>query len=353
MLIYSKINMQTEVYKHSSKILNKYNQDNQDISQSLRKSYPNSPKSDIEWSAGLSGVADIQTAFNNARQTENSQLGTSVPMLTLPSQSQWDSMTDGEKALWLINRERIDRGVLPLHGLEKNTTSVAQYYAQYLIDNDAWGHEEDGKSPWDRLNSNSAINNCHDFLNVAENLAVFMTSGASIPLPIERSVFNWMYNDGTCCTWGHRHAILWYPYNDNSGTSGMEGFLGIGRASGHYSNWNFAEMIVMNIFDPCPTWKYEDSSSQDNQNKDLVNISGKVLLESTTLCGLVLANGQHMFSCAGNGSYNLTVPVDTNGEIILYGFCEGFQPFKQVLKPDKTATTTNYSYNIDINMQSA
>jgi hypothetical protein len=170
-------------------------------------------------------------------------------------------MSDNEKALWLINNERIDRGVQPLHGVESNVTGVAQYYANYLLDNDTWGHSEDGNSPWDRINTNADINACHDFLNVAENLAVFVTSGSNIPLPIERSIYMWMYDDSGS-NWGHRHAILWYPYNDNSGVSGMEGFLGIGRANGgpyqgpFSQPWNFAEMIVMNVFDPCSTWNY-------------------------------------------------------------------------------------------------
>ena len=223
--------------------------------------YPSDPTLDITWSAGTTGVSDIQTAFNDARQTENLQLGIAIPMLNLPSQAEWDAMTDGEKALWLINRERIDRGVHPLHGLEENVTSVAQYYAQYLIDNNAWGHYEDGNSPWERLAANPAIGACHDYLGVAENLAVFMTTGSSIPLPIERSVFNWMYNDGACCSWGHRHAILWNPYTENSGDPDMEGFLGIGRASGPYSGWNFAEMIVMNVFDPCSEWDYRNANN--------------------------------------------------------------------------------------------
>lgn len=226
-------------------------------SRRIRRTVPDDPLSDIAWNTGMAGVSDIQTAFNSARQTENSQLGTSLPDLILPSQSEWSAMTDGEKALWLINRERTDRGIHPLHGLEENVTSVAQYYAQYLIDNNTWGHYEDGRDPWQRLADNPAIGACQDFLNVAENLAVFWTSGSSIPLPIERSIFNWMYDDGVCCAWGHRHAILWYPYNDNGGTVGTEGFLGIGRASGPHNGWNFAEMIVMNVFDPCATWPYD------------------------------------------------------------------------------------------------
>src|SRR3990172_4020279 len=80
--------------------------------------YPTDPTADIPWSGGTNGVADIQAAFNNARTVENSQLGSSIPMLTLPGQTEWNSMSDGQKALWLINRERIDRGVPPLHELE-------------------------------------------------------------------------------------------------------------------------------------------------------------------------------------------------------------------------------------------
>jgi len=224
--------------------------------------YPTDPTGDISWSAGTGGVADIQTAFNNARATENSQLGTTIPMLSLPSQGEWDAMADGERALWLINRERIDRSVMPLHDVEDNVTGVAQTYADYLLDNDAWGHYEDGRSPWQRLHDNPAIGACHDTLNVAENIAVFVTSGGSIALPVERSVFMWIYDDGSCCNWGHRHAVLWYPYNDNGGPVGREGFLGIGRANGGpyqgpFSDpWPYAEMIVMNVFDPCESWAY-------------------------------------------------------------------------------------------------
>jgi hypothetical protein len=223
--------------------------------------YPTDPSADIEWSAGTSGVADIQAAFNNAHTQENAQLGTSLPMLTLPSQATWDGMTDSQRALWLINTERVDRSLQPLDSVESNVTSVAQYYAQYLLDNDLWGHDADGNDPWERLNTNPAIQACHDFLSVAENIAVFVTSGSSIALPVERSVYAWMYEDAGS-GWGHRHAILWYPYNDNSGTAGQEGFLGIGRANGgpyqgpFSQPWNFAEMIVMNVFDPCASWDY-------------------------------------------------------------------------------------------------
>ena len=249
-------------------------------------SYPPDPVADIPWSCDTFNVDDIKCAFDNARSTENTQLGTSLPPVTLPSQATWNGMSDGEKALWLINLERIDRGIDPLDQIEANVTEVAQYYADFLLDNDAWGHYEDGLSPWERLDQKPAILDCHDNLSVAENLAVFVSTG-SIPLPVERSVYMWMYDDAGSA-WGHRHAILWYPYNDNSGTNGMEGFLGIGRANGGpyqgpFSNsWPFAEMIVMNVFDPCKDWDYGLTTSSSTSSPTSSSTTSSLSSTTTT-----------------------------------------------------------------------
>lgn len=283
--------------------------------------YPGDPTANIPWSpsGAFSGVADIQTAFNNARAVENTQLGTFIPMLTLPSQAEWDAKSNGEKALWLINRERVDRSVHPLHGLETNVTSVAQDYAEYLIDNNAFGHDADGRDPWERLNDNPAIGACHDFLSVAENLAVFVTSGTSIPLPVERAVYMWMY-EGTSSSWGHRHAILWYPYNDNSGPAGQEGFLGIGReGGGPYQGpflevWNYAEMIVMNVFDPCLTWVYASPSIslnyQTGQPGSFFKVTGQNFPANTTVT--ITVNGQQVGTVNTDGSGGFVFSLQTS-----------------------------------------
>jgi uncharacterized protein YkwD len=279
--------------------------------------YPPDPISDIDWSSGTNGVADIQAAFNNARTVENGQLGTSLPMMTLPSQTEWNGMNDGAKALWLINRERIDRGVAPLDGLETNVTAVAQYYANYLLDNNTWGHTADGRSPWERLNDNPTIGACHDFLSIAENLAVFVTSGSSIPLPIERSIYMWMYDDSGSA-WGHRHAILWYPYNDNSSQPGQEGFLGIGRANGgpykgpFSQTWPFAEMIVMNVFDPCAAWS-----------------TSLVISGNTSTAGVVLNYTDDLprsIVSQADGTYSLQVTDGWSGTVTPTHNCYTFDP---------------------------
>ena len=69
------------------------------------------------------------------------------------------------------------------------------------------------------------------------------------------------------------------------------------------------------------------------ENPGWVRISGQARAEDggTPLCAMVLANGQYMFSCIGNGEYELEVPLDENGQITLFGFADGFQPFKTVL----------------------
>ena len=68
-------------------------------------------------------------------------------------------------------------------------------------------------------------------------------------------------------------------------------------------------------------------------NPGWVEIEGSVSLEGIPLCAMVLANGQYMFSCSGDGSYSLDVLLDGNGEITLFTFVDGLQPYKQTLIP--------------------
>lgn len=62
------------------------------------------------------------------------------------------------------------------------------------------------------------------------------------------------------------------------------------------------------------------------------NISGRVLTQTgTPLCAMVLANGEHMFSCGGSGDYSLRVPLDSSDLITIQVFASGFAPFKESL----------------------
>ena len=64
-----------------------------------------------------------------------------------------------------------------------------------------------------------------------------------------------------------------------------------------------------------------------------VHINGTVTYNGTAVCGMVLANGQYMFSCDPYGEYQLSVPLDPNGEITLFTFVDGLQPYKEIISP--------------------
>ncbi len=65
-----------------------------------------------------------------------------------------------------------------------------------------------------------------------------------------------------------------------------------------------------------------------------IYINGNVTAENgTPLCAMVIANGQNMFSCDPAGEYELNVPLNNYGEIVLYSFVDGCKPFKMTLAP--------------------
>jgi hypothetical protein len=65
-----------------------------------------------------------------------------------------------------------------------------------------------------------------------------------------------------------------------------------------------------------------------------VPIDGSVTYNGQPFCAMVLANGQNMFSCENYlGTFDLEVPLDGNGEIILFVFCSDFAPYKDVFVP--------------------
>ncbi len=68
-------------------------------------------------------------------------------------------------------------------------------------------------------------------------------------------------------------------------------------------------------------------------NPEWVKITGQISLENETpLCAMVLANGQHMFTCDPVGEYSLEVPADDNDQITIFGFADGFRFFKQTVE---------------------
>jgi len=85
-----------------------------------------------------------------------------------------------------------------------------------------------------------------------------------------------------------------------------------------------------------------------------VRISGEIESEGAEpLCAMVLANGQHMFSCgASQGRYDLTVPADENGNVTVFGFADGFQPYSETfVAPECYAALSTTENGVEISAQ--
>jgi hypothetical protein len=92
------------------------------------------------------------------------------------------------------------------------------------------------------------------------------------------------------------------------------------------------EAVVMTRSGTCPNYNppVDPRFFPDSAGK-WIDISGSVEVgeNGDPVCAMVLANGQHMFSCDGLGSYALNIPLDTNGQFKLQVYADGFAPTVQ------------------------
>ena len=76
------------------------------------------------------------------------------------------------------------------------------------------------------------------------------------------------------------------------------------------------------------------SAISRNAATNTASLSGTVTTASgIPLCAMVLANGQYMFSCDGQGSFALTPPLDANGMVTLFAFVDGMSPYTTTFQP--------------------
>ncbi len=233
--------------------------------QSFTDSFINSGHEDRPWVTNLTEVVtvdDIAAEFNAARATD----ATITTNLVMPSQVVWDTYSDSQKALYLLNSERCTRGIRAFEGIDINVqTSPAQYYADYLKNNNTWGHEEDGKTPFERLEdkANVTVGTNADFYSYAENLAmVAYGSSASYPTihePVAMAVYGWIYDDkdDTSGSYGHRKFALSVGLVENFGEDNKEGLIGVGVSTAQYISGGYywtKVYTVLNAFDPNKKW---------------------------------------------------------------------------------------------------
>lgn len=81
-----------------------------------------------------------------------------------------------------------------------------------------------------------------------------------------------------------------------------------------------------------------------------ISLSGHIRLSGakTPVCAAVLANGKDGFSCDGTGAFALAaVPVDHNGQVVLFAWADGFLPYTLIFKPSTSAETHDVEMNIN------
>lgn len=92
------------------------------------------------------------------------------------------------------------------------------------------------------------------------------------------------------------------------------------------------QAVVMTPSGSCPSYNtpYSPGVNPGSAGKSVV-ISGTILLQNTQtpVCAMILASGQHVFSCDGTGSYTLRIPLDINGQYKLQVYADGFAPETQ------------------------
>lgn len=237
-------------------------------------------QTDFAPSPVFSSKTQIEAAFNAGRRAEESQKGlpaNSLGNLTLPSD--WDSRSSAQRILWLVSQERQARtgqnygggAVLgkPLEAYSPGLNTIAQSHTDYLFANNLFTHTgSGGTTPYDRVNT--VYPGCNETFARSEN--IYRSCGGGTNYLVEQAIFAWVYRDSGSA-WGHRDAVLIQNisgnlsapslttgYTDNYGTSGMEGFIGVGVKVGtgytaciHPTFGDLGvRLVTMNILDPKP-----------------------------------------------------------------------------------------------------
>jgi hypothetical protein len=235
--------------------------DDTNTSDSNKEFIDTPPADDIPYFTVGSKVSDIEAAFNYARGFDK----TIDKKLSLPPQDIWDKMSKEEQALYILNKERVDRGLKPFEAISNNVNKVASSYAEFLYKQKTIGHDLDG-SPKDRLNRVKEIEQNHDFFKYSENIYVYGGSNDYLKNPLIRAIYVWLYKDKHPAVgeaWGHRALCLASGLKENFQKKVAEGLVGFGLKEGkEYANPTFkgkkSSIVVMNVFDPSENYSEEN-----------------------------------------------------------------------------------------------
>lgn len=226
---------------------------------------PSDPSSNVPWpwQNWRSDIAVIEAQYNAARSKDPT---VAVELKIEYSQEQWNAMTVNQKALYLCNKERMDRGIKPFAGVSREVTDVAQGYSEFQTlaghgshdaDPRLWissGRPSDGCcSPWNRLYANPKLKETATFQLNPENLAFSPIDALNMHVAIEFSIYTWIYADEES-NWSNRHTNL-VALGAGAGVEAL-GMIGFGCATDAHGTY-----VVMNVAVESENWDYSDESN--------------------------------------------------------------------------------------------
>ena len=249
---------------------------------------PPTPTGDRGWSAWWydDSVEDVEAEFNAARRNEENQRNLPTGILgNLVLPADYLSRSFREQAFILINLERQARhnvtypGLwtatgLVLEGVEPAVNNAAQAHADDMQLNDYFAHNsQDGTKWYTRIaNALAAAGLAGCYEGRSENIAwnsVSSPQGFILTIPL--SIYNFMYDDGACCNWGHRNLCLKQTGNNNYGDPNKLGVVGFGRAPGTNGDY-----FVMDYIDPKPGCNYNLEDYSGGSCPDYLTVDGSI-----------------------------------------------------------------------------
>ena len=129
--------------------------------------------------------------------------------------------------------------------------------------------------------------------------------------------------------------VLDYPLDQNGRATMfvfVDGFAPVRKTLTPQSPTLAHDVVVGRAFDVAAP--IVELASVEPVSETEAAISGRVTnAGGEPLCAMVLASGEYMFSCAGNGEFALTVPREADGSVTLFAFVDSMAPYRVVLNP--------------------
>jgi hypothetical protein len=221
--------------------------------------------------------------------------------------------------LRIYNRTLSSSEIQQLLNLQDNTgTGKPKFYGNFAITGGTYSENDDlHQAVTSELGAQYRVADWNDIVSFYNN------GGSASAFEVALSQTGLLtLNDNQ---WYSASRHYYYHISQRAGQTPYDSFLSHANVGNHafdLGSWYGLDMPILAV-------KEQSSGNTD----DTTRLTGNVRYNGSPVCAMVLANGQYMFTCSGDGGFDLNVPLDSNGQITIYSFCSGLAPFKQVIYP--------------------